>query len=1096
MDDWQLIHEYVERNSEQAFRSLVDRHVNLVHATALRQVSDPNLADEITQAVFILFARKAAGLRRGVVVPGWLHRTARFVAHRAVRDEQRRRKYEQEAARMQQNLTPDDPDHRLAPFLDEALSHLAEPDRVAIILRYLQEKSLREVGAQLGISEEAARKRVDRSVDKLRGLFARRGVAVSSAGVATALSAHGAGIPASYSGTVAATALAQARTVAGTLPILARETIHAWKWAKIRLAAGIGAGMVAAGMIGSWGIPKLAGSSSQAGNHSTTSSLAPTPALAGSQQPAATPAVPAQGGASDGVFAFQAVDAGNGKPIAGGRVMAVAAVDQDHIQYFSNLITDAHGECNIPVAVADAKMLCAGILADGYEQRCVMLGASGSIPAGYVLKMPHGTTIGGIVQNQSGAPVAGARIGVQFYSTGDHELREFQQERGGFPSDDFTVATTDTSGHWTFASAPTNGADYYIVVRHSNYPEAAFHTENDSRGISVPTTALKLAELEAQTAVLKLKNGAVLSGVVMDDHQHPVSAAKVTFGEFATGGNPTAVTAADGSFSLAGLSTDPGHLTVLANGFAPERLSVQAGTEPSSLTIQLQRGHWLKVRVVDQGSNAVVHARVQLQAWRGNNSFDWGAFTDDDGRVSWTNAPSDVMDFCAMKEGYFYSRRNMLVADGGEHTIVLRPRLTVSGYVTDADTHRPISEFKAIPGSEVSNWQRHNLARGTNGFYQLNIDESGSPLQIRFEADGYEPAASPALSVKATNETCDIALHMQNTASEIQGVVLAPDGSPAAGVQVGIATRDRGLTIARTRFQFADEAIVGTTDAYGHFTFPANIEARMAAAIGDQGFATADLSPASSSLTLQLQPWGRIEGVLKLKTQTNAGRQMVLHELPNAGPTDHSGVNLDLSAYSTETDANGNFVFDQAPAGEYDLYINDGVGRPFSHQTRIKIQGGATTKVQIPGNGATVVGKLAMPNAAGDINWSRQVRFAALGTKWVAPSPPPGLTGDALRQWQTAYSRSEAGRARARAARSFALDVASDGSFTVEDVPPGDYTLHGQVVSSDAPMDPTALAGGKRLGWLRQDIHVPVPTDNPSASTVDVGEVVVMVQAK
>lgn len=1087
MDDWQLIHEYVERNSEQAFRSLVDRHVNLVHAAARRQVADPHLAEEITQAVFILFARKAAGLRRGVVVPGWLYRTTRFVACRALRDAQRRHKYEQEAARMQQNLSSDDTVQRLAPFLDEALSQLGEPERVAVILRYLQEKSLREVGAQLGISEEAARKRVDRSVDKLRGFFARRGFAVSSAGVATALSAHGAGTAAVFNGMVAATALAQAGTVASRLPALARETIRAWKWARLRLAAGIGGAILAAGLAGVSLLPKLSEHSGQA-NRATTSATATTPSPAHAQASAETRAVAKQTASSGASFAFQALDAENGQPIVGGRVMAVTAVDQDHIQSFSNMVTDADGRCTIPADIGNAKMLCAGILADGYEQRCVILGANGTIPSGYVLKVPRGTTIGGIVQNESGAPVRGAHIFVQFYSTGDHELREFQSERGGFPADDLTVAITDAAGHWSFASAPTNGSDYFISVSHANYPEASFHTEDDSRGIIVPTPPLKVAALRAQTAVLKLKNGAALSGVVVDDQQHPVPGARVSFGEFAREGNPTTVTATNGSFSLAGLSVN-GHLTVIADGFAPERLSVEPGDDAAALTIQLQRGQWLRVRVVDQDSNAVSHARVQLQAWRGNNSFDWGAFTDDDGRVSWTNAPSDQMDFCAMKEGYFYSRRNLLVADGTEHTLRLLPQVTVSGYVTDADTHRPIPEFKAIPGREQGNWKRLGLAHGTNGWYRLSFSEFEPPLQVRFEADGYEPAISPAVPMNKTNQTLDIGLHMQGSAGEVQGVVLAPDGTPAAGVQVAMSTSDRDITIGRGKFQFDEDSVTATTDASGHFTIPANVEARTVAAISRQGFVSANVDAANRYVNLQLQPWGRIEGVLKLKTRPNAGREMVLTSI-GAEPGDHSGISLALMPYTAETDANGNFVFDQAPPGEYNLYINEGVGHVFSHQTRIQIQGGAATKVQIPGDGATVTGRFTLSDATQSVNWSRQLRFAALGTKMPPPPAPPGLTGAQLHRWEVAYNNSEAGRARMRSARSLALDVSPDGSFTVDDVPPGDYALNGQLFPTDASMDLGSLTG-PRLGWVRQDIHVPAPADNSAAGTVDVGNVVV-----
>src|SRR5580765_6384306 len=187
VDDRQLIDEFVARNSEAAFGALVNRYINLVHSAAARQVHDAQLAQEVTQAVFILLARKIGSLPRRVVLPGWLYRTARFVAARAVRAETRRHRREQEAFEMQQLSSADPAWQRVAPLLDDAMEHLGETDRNAIILRFFQDQPLQRVGASLGISEEAARKRVDRSLEKLRGFFGRHGFTITAAALATAL---------------------------------------------------------------------------------------------------------------------------------------------------------------------------------------------------------------------------------------------------------------------------------------------------------------------------------------------------------------------------------------------------------------------------------------------------------------------------------------------------------------------------------------------------------------------------------------------------------------------------------------------------------------------------------------------------------------------------------------------------------------------------------------------------------------------------------------------------------------------------------------------------------------------------------------------
>src|SRR5262245_2506002 len=151
MNDIELVREYSQRGSETAFRELVHRHLNLVHSVALRQVRDPQLAEEVSQAVFILLARKAASLNENVILTGWLFRTTRFVASRVLRAERRRLQREQEAFQMQQLSHPDQTWNHIAPTLDSALEQLNETDRNAILLRFFEEQNHKQVGTALGL---------------------------------------------------------------------------------------------------------------------------------------------------------------------------------------------------------------------------------------------------------------------------------------------------------------------------------------------------------------------------------------------------------------------------------------------------------------------------------------------------------------------------------------------------------------------------------------------------------------------------------------------------------------------------------------------------------------------------------------------------------------------------------------------------------------------------------------------------------------------------------------------------------------------------------------------------------------------------------
>jgi RNA polymerase sigma factor (sigma-70 family) len=253
MNDYELLRRFANESSEEAFRQLVERHGGMVYGVALRQLH-PHQAEEVTQAVFEALAKKAVNLSASTILAGWLFRAARFAAMKLQRDEQRRQRREQKAAleklqhdderrqrRLQgaammihaqsENEADDIWDH-VVPLLDGEIEALSDKDRSAVLLRFYENCSFKEVGEALGTSEDAAKMRVSRALEKLRQRLFKRGTALTIATLTGVLGSQAMTVAASAPPelAIAVTKTCVANGISSELvKAIARKSMW-WKW--------------------------------------------------------------------------------------------------------------------------------------------------------------------------------------------------------------------------------------------------------------------------------------------------------------------------------------------------------------------------------------------------------------------------------------------------------------------------------------------------------------------------------------------------------------------------------------------------------------------------------------------------------------------------------------------------------------------------------------------------------------------------------------------------------------------------------------------------------------------------------------------------
>jgi RNA polymerase sigma factor (sigma-70 family) len=1054
-NDWNLIRDW-QGGAQEAFTELVRRHLPLVLASARRQLPDPHLAEDVAQAVFLLLARKAPSLPPSTVLPGWLFNTTRLVVRHTLRSETRRRQRENLAAAMNPHPTstpsPDPSWDRASAVLDEALAQMAAADRDALLLRFTEGRNHREVGVALGIGEEAARKRVDRAMERLRVRLAGAGITFATLTLTAFLQDRLSAAPVEgLAQQIAGAAMGDPLANSVVQAVVAAEQKARWmQWG----AAAAGVAVCVTGAVAWVGVPGFgadAGSLAEAGR--VTAPLASAPAVG---------AVPDSGSAAVAVsaatlpfptnavpFLLRVVAGPDSRPVAGARVVANYVVGSSWIP-LSGLQTGADGLCAVPIPAADLGRLDVAADSPGLGTRSFKWVISWGTPrpANYTLRLHPGVAIGGVVLGTNGAPLPNTEVTIA-YNNGDAEWHdpELSVERPGFVRS-LSAGVTDATGRWAFASIPPDIAAFQIELFHPDHAPTSFHVQPP-----VPSDRELWSRLGQHRQTNRMEVGHALAGIVVDGQGRPLPGVHVSNQDYLTNG----VTGADGSFLLRPIRPELFKVSLWARGYAIQSVRMTPDQPPQRIV--MQRAGRIRARVVTADGSPIAGAHVHLLDTGLDPGVNWAWSSDADGHVEWDSAPpSGGHRFYVSAPGYQTKHEGPLPVSDEESVITLDAAPMAEFLVTDAETGQRIPAFKVIPGARQGGDSDPSVVPhrfdvsasrvGQNGELRMELAELLDPL-FQIEAEGYLPViANPGPPGPDGNARVECRMKPLRDADRIRGRVVDASGRPVRDAEVAMTTMSNFIEVQQGKFWSDQARFIRRTDAEGRFELRPQPDGVWVVAAHASGFARARVG-SSGVQELVLQPLGRIAGrYLDLEGRPMVGRQVNL-----ANPVPYAGCPaLSSAMFSVRADADGGFVFEGVPPGRWLIH-----GYPLAPGTTaavsdflpisecVEVEPGARVDGielgRLKPGAVTVRGRFLSPVESPLGDWKMLVNTATLHPIVAKPAPPSGLSVAGQRSWMVDWSETAEAFGIACVERDYPLRVAADGSFEAHGVPPGEYRL-------------------------------------------------------
>jgi RNA polymerase sigma factor (sigma-70 family) len=984
-------------------------------------------ADDAFQATFLVLLRRASALQDADSLGPWLYGVAWRVASRARAATARRRMQEAKTASARSRIGHDGNSDDLGDVraaLDEEINRLPAKYRQPLVLCYLEGLTQEAAARRLRWKPGVLRGRLDRARNRLRGRLARRGIA-PAAGLSLGL------MPEAPARTVVPASLETETLAAASRDLVVGRVAGAVAAeAAVRLAADVlrkqllRRGALACALLGTCAVTlAILSRLGFAGRIGEPAAEILTQLRGSTTNIGANPA----DARKDNATLELRVVGPDRKPVPRAEIEIATETAPNASQvrrgtfvrtgsYGAYVRTDEEGRLvldmprapenfNLYMTVPGFGPYWAGWTSETHAQ---------PIPFELTAELEPAWSVGGIIVDRAGKPIPGVTVSPSI----EFKKRPGEARQMGSGA----RVRTDAAGKWHFASVPVSMDEVHVEIDHPDFMLVRRPLSRREFGIDrgrEPTTRIVL------------EPGLTITGRITDEAGRPVAGALVRTQAW----NETrqASTRSDGTYTLAGCEPRAARIVVSAPARATDvkDLTIEPGMGP--VDFQMKPGGTVRVRVVDEQGRPVPKARVFFQRWRGRHAyFEFGnvnQYADEKGVWIWHEAPLDEFTANICPPNRMNLLQQPLIARAEEYVFRTSPALVVAGRVMDAETKKPIPEFRVIPGRRYQagqlSWDREYSYFAKEGRYHVRQTRGEFAHVVRIEADGYQAAVSRDIQSNEGTISIDFEL---TRGHNVAAKVVTPRNLPAAGAKVVLGVPGSQIDIRNGDiYDGSTFAAREVTDDSGKFHFPAQDTDFQLVITHPSGFAVVK-SASRWDLTriIHLEPWARVEGNFRVgrTVGANVPLEIQVHRLDSYSAKDPRI----FAQHDTTTGPDGRFVFQRVIPGsgwigrQITLIMNQGATEVTSScRTHADFPAGKTVHIDLGGSGRVVVGRLQAPEGfTGNVRWN----FAHVNASAAGTDPP-------------------------EKARYLMATVARDGSFRIDDVPVGDYILQAMFMQDD-----------------------------------------------